>query len=128
MWILIASGGAALLSLFAELGLGLVPCFLCLVQRGLHLATFAASRFRTLCLLLLSLSLLVSTYHALIQFGWIQDRCRTAHITDLASYRAALTASPPCKEAWTIANVPASVLNALLSGLLLFTQFKRKQS
>ncbi len=128
MWVLIASGGAAAFSLFAELGLGLAPCFLCLIQRGLHLATFACARIRKLCLLLLSLSLLVSTYHALVQFGLIQDRCKAARITDLASYKQALRASPPCKEAGEIAGVPASALNALLSGFLLITQFKRKQS
>lgn len=127
MWVLIASGGAALCSLFAELGLGLAPCTLCFIQRGLHLALFASARIRKLCLPLLALSLLVSSYHALVQLGFFQDRCRTARVVDLASYQQALKASPPCKEAWKIAGVPASALNALLSGFLLFTQCKRKQ-
>ncbi len=135
--LLIASGSCVAFSLIAEFGFNLIPCFLCSIQRGVHLALFGTSALfliskkkflGTLCMILLAAGFFVALYHTLVQLGVLQENCRhTRRITDLASYQAALRALP-CKEAWKMFSFPISALNAALTaGLFLFTFFKRKQ-
>ncbi len=135
--IFLFSGCAAVFSFFAEMGFGMTPCFLCLVQKALHLSLFVFSAlflisgkrlFTFLSLILLAASVLVASYHTLIQFGLVQDQCQAAvRITDLASYKAALSAPSPCKESWKLGSIPVSAFNAAVSGGLFFlTLFKRK--
>lgn len=137
--ILLVSGCAAALSFLAEFGFGMTPCSLCLVQRGLHLALFVFSAlflvtrkrfFPLFCLILLAGSVFVALYHTLLQLGILQDRCQTAvRVTDLASYKEALSASIPCKESWKLGSIPVSALNAILAGgMLILTLLKRKPS
>jgi disulfide bond formation protein DsbB len=129
------SGLSVCISFFMELIFGQIPCLLCLVQRGLHGLLFALavigafSYIKTLslkcCQGLLIASCLVAGYHSLVQLKLVKDRCKNhSQVEDFASYKDLLLESgkrrPSCSEdIWKIGPIPISMVNGLLSLLLL---------
>ena len=119
------------LSFFVEFALGYPPCFLCWVQRALWmgllflalLQILAKCKARKWIILLLFLNLSIATYHSLIQFNILEDRCKAAlHVKDPADFMAALTKNPSrgCSEkSWDFLGVPAPLLNLGASLVLL---------
>ena len=121
---------AVALSVFAEFFLDQPICALCLAQRILWSLVLVSavlwvfkSFFRRSCQILLVLTLLIASYHSLVQMKLIDDRCKAeANIADASSYKMLLTTKQKigCSEiAWTIAGLPASMSSALASLLLL---------
>ncbi len=122
--ILILSAACAAGSFLAEHLFSIQPCQLCWAQRAFYLALiptaflglFYKKTGRTLCLLLLAANLFVAAYHSLIQFGILDDRCKTGlEVKDSKSYLAALAKKKSCADSWRIFEIPVSVLNGLLS-------------
>ena len=140
--ILCASSLSVGSSLIAETLLHLSPCILCQVQRGLHVLLIPIAlcwlsapydamklRLKKICLCLLALSALVAAYHTLVQWNWVQDRCKSSvEIMDAASYRALLSESPKgcSKSGWKWGKVPVSAMNAFLSLFLFISMYKNR--
>lgn len=120
-----------LISFFAEYYWKLIPCKLCNVQRSLYaflgffslLGIFSSSYTKScrICAIILAASCVMATYHALIQFGILQDRCSSHTVADLTAFEAVLTATPiSCaQKSWKIIKIPVSVYNGFLSFFLL---------
>jgi len=128
-------------SLFAEWVLGKAPCFLCLVQRGIHclllpialigcIAPRLRSTMRIACLSILLISAIVGSYHSLVQFGVLPDQCKTTTVvTDEASFKTLLLKrgeNKPCAEPdWGTSYARVPLINAFIS-ILLFAYVKIK--
>ena len=127
--ILGVSISSALLSLFIEFGLHMKPCFLCSLQRYIYVSLIPLSslgffRFhktaRFACIALLSLSALVATYHTLIQYNLVADRCKSAYSVNTADDYKKLLAKGECSaHQLTIGDFPASLWNGVVSTALL---------
>ncbi len=128
-------------SFFAEFGLHHPPCVLCTIQRMLWLSLlstavlsiFLKTFAKRLILILLALNLCTAAYHTLVQFKIIEDRCKTnLQIKDLDAYAAILKQGGlhGCSEdTWTIAKIPAPILNgAACLSLLCFIWSRRNLS
>lgn len=129
------SGLSVCISFFMEFVFGQIPCLLCLIQRGLHGLLFGIAAIglfvcqkpgiRRGCQIVLIFSCAVAGYHALVQFKIVKDRCKTtSRVEDISSYKNLLVASgknrPSCSEnSWKIGVVPISVINGVVSFLLL---------
>ena len=139
--IFLTSVVALILSFFVEFFSNLTPCLLCNIQRGIYgLLGFSSlsgivcsftNLSKRLCQICLMLLLIVASYHTLVQFGILRDRCRTeTQVESIEAYKKSLEASKAssgCADsAWKILNVPISVWNGLLalSFLALFSQFR----
>ncbi len=144
--LLFASGLALSFSLIAELYFRFTPCHLCQVQRGIHFLLIASSLASLIlskryglqqwihrgCLIVLTSSTILASYHTLIQLGLAKDRCKQqVKISDVSSYQA-LMLNPlkkGCSESgWKLGKIPISALNAGLSLCLLLDSlpFPRK--
>ena len=137
--------GASAVALFssyaAEYVWGQSACKLCKIQRLIFvfLAFGSVLGFliplkemaRKFCLLVLLGSCIVASYHALIQFGLLKDRCSMqVKITDLDSFETALliNSSASCSShSWTVFNVPIAVVNGCFSFLLLILASKGRK-
>ena len=119
-------------SLFAEHVLHLQPCKLCYIQRWLYIPLLpiafmgAFSKWKTTarwsCFALILLNFGVSTYHGLVQFKLIDDRCvMTRNINDISSFTTLLTNEEKAcsKITWKISGFPISVINSFTCSLLL---------
>jgi disulfide bond formation protein DsbB len=129
---------AASFSFFAEFGLHHPPCSLCAIQRTLWLSILATAPlsifFKTfakrLILLLLTLNLCMAAYHTLVQFKIMEDRCKTdLQINDPDAYAEILKKGglQGCSEkTWTIAKIPAPILNGVTCLFLLYFNWPRR--
>lgn len=118
-------------SFIAEYGFNFIPCKLCNLQRILYgILAFAAligiftsfKAAKTLCALILLSICIVASYQTLVQYGIVQDKCRTERnqMETIASFEAAIADdSVPCSQNWAIFKIPISGFNAFVS-LLLF--------
>lgn len=136
------SGLAICASLCAEFIFGKIPCFLCLIQRGLYgllLAITIVGIFshlnalcRKFCMVLLVASSLVAGYHTLVQLKIVKDRCKNHfQVESITSYKDLLLESkisrPSCSEdIWKIGYIPISGINGILS-IFLFILIWRKR-
>lgn len=137
------SGLSVCISFFIELVFGQIPCLLCLIQRGLHGLLFAIALIgafsyirhllRKCCQSVLIASCLVAGYHSLVQFKLVKDRCKSdTQIENLTSYKSLLMESkkrrPSCSEdVWKIGPIPISMMNGILSILLLSLTRRRRE-
>ncbi len=122
--IFLVSLSCAACSFIAEHLFSIQPCQLCWVQRVFYLALiptavlgfFYKKTGRTLCALLLAGNLFAAAYHTLIQFGILDDRCKTVlSVRDSDSYLALLSEKRSCADSWKIFQIPVSALNGLMS-------------
>lgn len=140
---------AVIFSFYMELVIGVVPCFLCRIQRYLYVFLIPASLIesfvslrsisRKCCIIFFALSCLVSSYHSLVQFGILNDKCQTqTTINSSNEYKALLLTKkqkhPPCSDkSWNIFGIPISVFNGIVSIIFLWllvfhqTQNKKKE-
>lgn len=111
-------------SFLAEHLFSIQPCQLCWAQRAFYLALiptaflgfFNKKTGKALCLLLLAGNLFIAAYHTLIQFGILDDRCKTGiAVRDSASYLTMLQEKRSCADSWKIFEIPVSALNGLMS-------------
>ena len=129
-WILGLSSFCLCLSLFAEHILNQPPCALCLAQRTLHLclalAALAAislpalsslSRLvRKACLAILLMSFAVASYHTLVQWKIVEDRCKARFTSKtVAAYKDFLSRASCSENGWKIGPIPASRANGAAS-------------
>ena len=124
-----ASGTALFSSYLAEAAGRLPACHLCQIQRLIFVFLFVLSIFgffrrfvaavRTGCLVLLTSGICVATYHSLVQYGMLKDRCSgLSNMPDIASFESSLmrsTSSGCSARSWTILGMPVSVLSGCLS-------------
>ncbi len=107
------------------------PCKLCIWQRFLYILVFSFSPLGlaqhlnssiriTLNIIFLA-GLCLSTYHTLIQFGWLSDRCTAQSIETMEDFMRML-AQPKisCSAvSWKLFGLPATLYNALICSLAL---------
>jgi disulfide bond formation protein DsbB len=127
------SGSALISSLMAEYAWNLPHCKLCSIQRVLHgmlalaavfgIFSSAKTKIRTICAILLLGSCVTASYHVLVQYGVLTDRCSVnlPAITNIATFEAVLeNTHPPCSEkGFAVFKIPASALNDVFSLLFL---------
>lgn len=115
-------------SFFAEYILHISPCFLCWIQRGLWgaillisiLGSFKKMMAPKFCfrllLVLFAVNFCTASYHTLIQFKIIEDRCMaTVNFKSAGDYSQMLKEqnSLGCSAvSWTMAGIPAPLFNA----------------
>lgn len=135
--IFIVSCMAVSSSFFVEIWLKKQPCFLCQIQRVLYLLLIPVALIgifsplitlgKRCCILLLIASCLVSSYHSLVQFKVIRDKCQIdLRINDPESYKSMLLKTNNLKTScskisWIILGIPISVINNLISITLLWS-------
>lgn len=111
-------------SFIAEHLFSIQPCQLCWAQRAFYLALIPTAFFgfffrkigRTLCALLLAGNLFAASYHTLVQFGILDDRCNTVlSVRDSDSYLTLLQEKRSCADSWKIFQAPVAALNGLMS-------------
>lgn len=117
----------------------ILPCYFCLWQRYLFICIFAFSTFcainpknklsyyGVLCLLLMSLT--VSLYHTLIQFGYIVDTCSVPqNIKTIEDLFNQIQMQPSCaKVSWSLFSLPISFYNFTFSlGYFLILKYNAK--
>lgn len=130
IWILVAAL-AIIGSFYAQYGLGIVPCNLCMYQRYLWfvvaitaLASCKYAIFQRAFPIIVVAGIALSTYHIGVISGIFQDRCQYHKPGNIEEYRAMLKSGPASScstSGWTPAGLPAPVWNIIL---LLLTQWK----
>lgn len=123
IWIFLISMACAACSFAAEHLFSIQPCQLCWAQRAFYVALIPTAFFgfffrkmgRTLCGVLLAGNLFAASYHTLVQYGVLEDRCKAARVKDAESYLAALSVKGSCADSWKIFQIPVSALNGLMS-------------
>ena len=125
------SACAVLTSMAAEYLWDLQPCRLCISQRLFYLALFSTSTataisslklFKIACCTLLAALIFTASYHGMMQFGVINERCSTTlPFHDPLSFKASLERAPlPCSGVKnTLLGVPLSVWSGIFSAGLL---------
>ena len=123
-------------SYYTEYANHLPPCTLCLIQRSLYGLTFiaallgAATSYKTIAkwsvVTLLSLNFAIASYHTLVQYKIVEDRCKSETIQDMNAYKTMLTAKRPgCSDAsWKIGPIPAPILSGLFSLALVIYELR----
>lgn len=120
-------------SLMAEYAWNLPPCKLCKVQRILHgmmalaavlgIFSSAKTKIRKICAILLLGSCVTASYHVLVQYGVLTDRCSVnlPAITNIATFETVLENNHPhCSgKGFEVFKIPASALNDVFSFLFL---------
>ena len=108
------------------------PCTLCLWQRNIFFIIFSISplgfirkfnnSIRSLLSLLFISSFLLGTYHILVQYGWLNDRCSVQNIGSINDFIPFLEKPKnPCSRiGWKIFGLSVSMYNALISLIAIF--------
>ena len=123
------SGSALISSLMAEYAWNLPRCKLCSIQRALHgmlaLASVvgvfysAKTKIRKICAILLLGSCVTASYHVLVQYGVLTDRCSVnlPAITNIATFETVLENNhPPCSgKGFAVFKIPISAANDVFS-------------
>ena len=118
-------------SLFFEFALGILPCKICMWQRYLFFSILSLSLFsmitnyQVFVLLVLGTFvglICVSTYHALIQFGFVSDPCSVPRVATMEEFWKAInsTTIPCAKITASIFGFPISLVNAISSTVIFF--------
>jgi disulfide bond formation protein DsbB len=117
---------AILFSLVVEYGYSIKPCRLCIWQRWGYISILSVSFFGILFekkdrilkgvfLLLLGLFCL-STYHALVQYGFFADPCVIPKVSHSDDFWNMINAPLPCsKVSFSIFGIPISVFNSIFT-------------
>ncbi len=93
---------------------------------GRHLNLLLNKPIIQVIIFLLFMNCSVASYHALVQFKWIEDRCKTAlHVTDLTQYGDLLKKKGCAEKSWEIANIPAPIFNGAISLCLIWLNVYR---
>ena len=110
-------------------------CFFCNLQRVVYILISIISLFGIvfssfrkhafwLIVLILSIGIIISAYHSLIQYGFLKDPCKIApQISNLNSFETLIFNSPiPCsKISWSLFGISISLYNfGLYLCLLIF--------
>jgi disulfide bond formation protein DsbB len=115
------------LSYFMQYILGYEPCRLCVAQRAPYFLTLATSLcgvFSTkknavllLIVVYFSALLLLSSYHVLIQLGFMPDHCATNAPATIESFKSNLFKPriPCATTSWSILGISPSTMNAVIS-------------
>lgn len=126
-------------SFFHEYILGIRPCNLCKLQRAPMVAILALSifgfitKFKDFSLKFVQLSflvtLLLASYHLLVQLGLIADPCIVPkNIKNIDDFRKMLDAPIPCsKISWSLFGIPISAYSATFSLCFLIFLWKKKR-
>lgn len=137
--IALLAGSCLSFSYIAENWGGLEPCRLCLVQRYAYLSLVlvgvlgcvlkAKESFRKIALLVLSAGFLVSAYHSLAYFGFIQTRCTSQirGIINESSFIQNLSTPITCSQkTLSFLGIPAPTANALFFLLGFWCAYKKR--
>jgi len=115
----------------------IAPCNLCKWQRLVYTSVFFISpigliqQFNYICRKVISLLLfagfVLSSYHALVQFGWLTDRCTiTPNVETINDFMMMLeNPTPPCSTiGWKLLGLSASIYSTFFTiCALLFINF-----
>lgn len=136
--IALITGLAICFSFLTEFFSNQLPCPLCSIQRWIYISLFPFALIcvfsdrkeltRRFCQIILIAGFLTASYHSLVQFKIVKDRCQKPKIENLASYKELLTQRKKQKTSCSeiilkIGPFPLSTINAVLSlALLILTQ------
>lgn len=138
----VISLSTVLFSFFIEIGLRKEPCMLCKIQRILYILLGISSLLgmrgiysaisKRCCIGLLLALCLTASYHSLVQFGVLKDRCQIySKVSNPQSYKELLLApnkaQSTCSEkSLAFRGIPLSSMNVLISFSLILTLKRAK--
>jgi disulfide bond formation protein DsbB len=131
----VVSISAVFASLIAEYGYGMPPCRMCIWQRWLWGAVFAAVLTGSIGIppkikaygppLALIALCGISAFHSAAVLGWITIPCPAPAVNSMAEFEAMLTLPSPCsRSALSVLGIPAPWVSLAVASLLLMERLR----